>query len=224
MSSRKLLFLLFVSLLGSSFSFAQNEDEPCGWGYLFNWKRDFNIGKVQIGSVFNRVNDEIDLMGIGVEKFLNDRWGLQAGLDLGVDNSTREDSVRKIDNSLMDIGLRLGLNYYFQGKDKRISPYVGGWASYSMLSEKLTDAPRVGSAFESKFTSSTIGIGITGGVFWQPWADMDFDFGFNYNLGAFISPTSTLKVTSGGQTIETEGPSRLVLGDCGGQITARLSF
>jgi hypothetical protein len=149
---------------------------------------------------------------------------LQAGLDVGIDNSTQEDTNRTVDNNLLDLGLRLGVNYYFQGKDKRISPFVGGWASYSILTEKLTDKPRVGNSFETKYSAGTFGIGITGGAYWQPWSDMDFDLGFSYNFGAMISPKTTLKVTSGGQTIETNGPSRFTFGDCGGQITARLSY
>jgi outer membrane protein W len=226
MSSPRYLLFLAVFLTAAALpAHAQDDNEPpCGWGYLFNWKPNFDIGKVHVGSVYNRTNEKISLMGIGVERFLNDRWGLQANLDVGVDNSSQEDSVRTIDNNVLDLGLRLGVNYYFHGKDKRISPYFGGWASYSMLTEKLTDTPVTGNAFENKYSASSFGIGVTGGIFWQPWADTDFDFGFNYNFGAMISPKTTLETTSGGQTVKTEGPSRLMLGDCGAQITARFSF
>ncbi len=225
MSSQKQVYLLSLFLLAApSMSLAQDDTGPCGWGYLFSWKRDFNVGKIHVGSVYGSSDQKIPLMGIGVERYLSNRWGLQGGLDLGVDNSSQEDSTRTIDNKALDLGLRLGLNYYFQGKDKKISPFVGAWGSYSLYSETLTDKPSVGTEFEQKYSASTIGLGVTGGVYWQPWDDADLDFGFNYNLGVMISPKSTFKVTSGGQTTETEGPSRFSLGDCGGQITARLSF
>jgi hypothetical protein len=216
--------LLSLFLVGAApASFAQDEP-PCGWGYLFSWKPNFDIGKFHVGSVYNSVNDKLPLVGIGAEKYLTNRLGLQFGVDFGMDNTSQEDSVRTVDNNVMDIGLKVGLNYYFHGMDKTISPYVGGWASYSLYNETLTDKPVTGTEFERKYSASTIGLGLTGGAYWQPWDDTDLDFGFYYNLGVMITPKSTLEITAGGQTAKTEGPSRFSAGDCGGGINLRLSF
>lgn len=225
MNSFKLvLLLLLFALIVAPPSFGQDDDEPCNWAYLFSWKPNFDIGKYHVGNVYNNSNARISLVGIGAEKYLSNRWGVTGGFDFGIDNSTQEDSVRRQDADAFDAGLKVGLNYYFKGKDKKISPYVGPWISYSLYNETLTDKPATGTEFKREFSASTFGIGVTGGAYWQPWDSADLDFGFSYNFGAMISPKSTLKITSGGQTTETKGPSRFTLGDCGGQITARLSF
>ncbi|MFN0157331.1 MAG: outer membrane beta-barrel protein [Bacteroidota bacterium] len=224
MSSRKnILLLAFLLMAVVPLAFAQDE-EPCDWGYLFSWQPNFDIGKYHVGSVYNSSNTKLPLVGIGAERYLSKNWGVQLGFNFGLDNSSQEDTVRTVDNNALDLGLKVGANYYFQGKDKTISPYIGGWASYSLYNETLTDKPVTGTEFKREYSASTIGIGVTGGAYWQPWNDADLDFGFYYNLGVMITPSSTLKITSGGQTAETDGPSRITAGDCGGGINLRLSF
>jgi hypothetical protein len=216
------LFLILTFLFLPSIV-VHSQDDLCDWAYVFSWQPNLDVGKYHVGSVYDGTDSQTSLVGIGAERFLSNRWGITGGISLGIDNSSQTLPQGEQDFSSTELGIKVGLNYYFQGKDKTISPYVGPWISYSTYSETDTFTPTSGTENENSFSTSSIGIGVTGGVYWQPW-DPDVDFGFYYNLGAMISPSSTLETSSGGQTTETEGPSRLRIGDCGGGINFRVSF
>ena len=200
------------------------EYDPCDWAYMFSWKPNFDIGKFYVGSVYNRINEKLPVVGIGLEKYLSDKTSLSGGLSVGIDNSSQEITGGTEDIDATELGVKLSYNYYFQGRKNIISPYGGAWGSYTMLSETSTFKPVTGTESKNEYSTSSIGFGITGGVQIRPWLDEDFSLGFLYNFGLTTSPEGTIKTTSGGQTTETKGPSRFMLGDCGGQIFLKAGF
>ncbi len=218
------LILLLFSIF-PQFSFSQdNVDDPCNWAYLFSIKKDFTIGKANTGSYFARNNDETPTYGIAAEKFLNNRWSLIGGLNVGIDRSTQEGNSGTDKFSQNELSFKLGTNYYYKGMKNIVNPYFGLWANYTSYSETQTSEPNNGNKNEQEYSSSTFGIGITGGAFVYPWKDVGVSIGAGYNFGYFISPESTFKNTVNGNSTETNGPSRSRLTDCGGELMLRYNF
>jgi hypothetical protein len=227
----KVLFVVIFSVIG----FAQQEkaaatslppEDDCDWAFFYAWKRGIDLGKFSIGEVSSGGTDPIRSMGIGIEKYLNNNSGLYGVLSLGIDSYSQDvtgGGTREGDQT--EIGVLIGYNNYFKGVNSRISPYWGLWGKYISYSTSSTDKPQTGGETKNEFSSSSLGFGVTAGVFWQPWVDVDMDFGIGSNLGVIITPESTSTFTpSTGSAVETKGPSSTYIGDCSYGLMVRYSF
>jgi hypothetical protein len=219
------LFIFSLLIIISAAGFSQDyTGKPCGWGYVFSVKKDFTIGKLNIGNYYAQDNSEQPTYGISVEKFLNSKWSILGGLDVGIDGSTQEGTQGTDKTSQTELGFKVGVNNYFHGMNNIINPYAGLWANYISYSSSTTSEPKGGTSTENKYSSSTLGFGLTGGAYVKPWKDVGLSFGAGYNLGYFNTPASTITTTQNGQSTETKGPSRYRFSDCGAELMVRWDF
>ena len=77
---------------------------------------------------------------------------------------------------------------------------------------------------KDEYSASRLGFGINASAYVRPWNDIPWEFYAGYNVGAFITPESTITQTSEGTTVETKGPSSFHLQDCGGFVGTRFKF
>lgn len=200
-------------------------DDYC-WGLNFMWGRDFTVGKQKIDEFnYDLSTPESEyITGFGVDWYLNKKSSLYLLGSVGIGSDKTENTGGTQDYSSSEFGAKLGYNYYPQGMDKSVYYSLGGWGSYVSYSETQTNTPTTGTETKDEYSASRFGLGINVSAYLKPWDDMLWEFYAGYNLGAFITPESTITQTNEGNTIETKGPSSFHFQDCGGFVGTRFRF
>ena len=225
-----LLIILFAAstLMAQSTDAAAlspDDDEYC-WGLNFMWGKDFTVGKQKIDELdYDLSTPESEyITGFGLDYYLNKRSSLYLLGSVGIGSDKSENTGGKQEYSSNELGVKVGYNYYPLGMDRQVYYSLGGWASYVSYSESQTNTPTSGTETKDEYSASRIGIGVNASAYVRPWKDLAWEFYAGYNLGAFITPESTITQTSGGTSNEIKGPSSFHFQDCGGFVGTRFKF
>jgi hypothetical protein len=200
-------------------------DEYC-WGLNFMWGKDFTVGKQKIDE-FNydlSTPESEHITGFGVDYYPNIRSSFYFLGSLGIGSDKTENTGGTQDYSSTEIGAKLGYNYYPLGMERQVYYSIGPWASFVSYSESQTNTPTTGTETKDEYSASRLGFGINASAYVRPWKDLQWEFYAGYNLGAFITPESTITQTSEGTSIESKGPSSFHFQDCGGFVGTRFKF
>jgi hypothetical protein len=231
-------FLRFISLpllilfLLTSITTAQDAptlltgtDDYC-WGLNFMWGKDFTVGKQKIDEFnYDLSTPESEyITGFGVDYYLNKKSSLYLLGSVGIGSDKTENTGGTQDYSSTEIGAKLGYNYYPLGMDRQVYYSLGGWGSFVSYSESQTNTPTTGTETMDEYSASRLGFGINASAYVRPWKDLQWEFYAGYNLGAFITPESTVTETYEGTSVETKGPSSFHFQDCGGFVGTRFRF
>lgn len=200
-------------------------DEYC-WGLNFMWGRDFTTSKQKIDEInYDLSTPESEkVTGFGIDYYLSKVSSLYLLGSIGLGSDKTENTGGTQEYSSTEIGAKLGYNYYPLGMQRQVYYSLGGWASFVSYSESQTNTPTTGTATKDEYSASRIGVGINASAYVRPWDDIPWEFYAGYNLGAFITPESTITQTSEGTTVETKGPSSFHFQDCGGFVGTRFKF
>lgn len=235
---KSFLHFLFLALLTILFTAstltAQNidaaalspdDDEYC-WGLNFMQGRDFTVDKQKIDELnYDLSTPESEyITGFGLDYYLNKKSSLYLLGSVGIGSDKTENTGGTQDYSSTEIGAKLGYNYYPLGMERQVYYSLGGWESFVSYSESQTNTPTSGTETKDEYSASRIGVGINASAYVRPWKDLQWEFYAGYNLGAFITPESTITQTSEGTTIESKGPSSFHFQDCGGFVGTRFKF
>lgn len=221
------ILILFSSTLNAQDETAAaqpvNGDDPC-WGLMFQWQRSFTLGKQLIDRINYNLTDDEKVTGFGGYFYPGPRSGIGIIGSVGISNDESENTSGKDEYSATEIGIKLSYDIYPGGRDKRLFWSFGPWFSYVSFNDENTFTPTTGDGTKSEFSTSRLGFGANVSAYVQFWEALALYFYAGYNLGAFITPSGTLKNTSGGQTIETEGPSSFHFQDCGGFVGVKFDL
>ncbi|MCS6966494.1 MAG: outer membrane beta-barrel protein [Candidatus Kapabacteria bacterium] len=143
--------------------------------------------------------------GLGLLYYLSDDMGLTVGLGFGTTSTTEKaptsggaDEKTSALNLTLSPGLRFNL-----ASSGPIVGYAGVGISFGMGSETVENPQHV-SGSKVEVSTTTFGAAVTVGAEWFAWSNVSL--GASYSLG-FSTSSGKQKVTTGGQTTETDAPS-----------------
>lgn len=228
-----LLFSFLILFFLSPTSSAQNtaaalspDGEEYCWGLNFMWGKDFTVGKQKIDVLNYDLSDPEDeyITGFGIDYYLNRVSSLYLLGSLGLSSDKTENTGGTQEYSATELGVKLGYNYYPMGREKQVYYSIGPWVSFVSFGETQTDTPEIGTENKYEYSASNLGFGVNASAYVRHWKDLPWEFYAGYNLGAFITPESTITQTTNGTSTETKGPSSFHLQDCGGFVGTRFQF
>ena len=221
-----ILFLLTSTTTAQDAPTLLTETNDYCWGLNFMWGKDFTVGKQKIDEFnYDLSTPESEyITGFGVDVYPNNRSSIYLLGSLGIGSDKTENTGGTQDYSSTEFGAKLGYNFYPQGMERQVYYSIGPWVSFVSYSESQTNTPTTGTETKDEYSASRLGLGINASAYVRPWKDLLWEFYAGYNLGAFITPESTITQTYEGTSIETKGPSSFHFQDCGGFVGTRFKF
>jgi len=196
------------------------------WGMSFAIGKDFTYKKQVIDKIYFFDGEEerrLTSSGFGIDWYPSKKISLALIGSVGIGNDKQEDTTFTDEDNETELGAKLSLNWYPHGMTELVYFSIGPWISFISYSRTITVTSN---GFESKqeLTASRFGFGVNASAYVHPWKDLNLEFFAGYNLGAFITPEGTNKITLNGSTTENNGPSSFHFNDCGGTLGIRYFF